>query len=150
MKVASGVERVETAESERALAIAAKELAAELRLTDVLDLITFIRTDNHANLNDLVNSSAELYFKPGTIAYGWGADVSLGWAGSPTVSLNLEFRHQEMTAFFDLILGPSKAGIALRHLAHDGSASTPSESAQRLTAAIADARLPARSFADLS
>ena len=66
-----------TAESEKALAAAAKEFAAELRLTDVVDLITFIRTENHPNLNDLVNSSAELYFKPGTLSYGWAADVDV-------------------------------------------------------------------------
>ena len=67
----------DSAESERALAAAAKEFAAELRLTDVVDLITFIRTENHPNINDLVNSSAELYFKPGTLSYGWAADVDL-------------------------------------------------------------------------
>ena len=151
MKVGARLaENSETAESERALAVAARELAAELRLTDVLDLVTFIRTENHANLNDLVNSSAELYFKPGTLSYGWGADVSLGWTGNPTVSLNLEFRHQQVTAFFDLILGTNKAGIALKHVAHDESPAKASDYSQRLIEAIADARLPARSLADLA
>ena len=52
---------------EKALAAVARELAVELRLTDLVDLVTFIRTDNHPNINDLVNSSAELYLKPGTL-----------------------------------------------------------------------------------
>ena len=133
------------AESEKALATAAKEFAAELRLTDIVDLITFIRTENHPNLNDLVNSSAELYFKPGTLSYGWAADVNLRWAGSPTVKLDLEFRHQSVIAFFNLILEPERAGIVLKHVADATPASVPAEQSRRLIEAIADARLPQHS-----
>jgi hypothetical protein len=130
------------AESEKALAAAAKEFAAELRLTDVVDLITFIRTENHPNLNDLVNSSAELYFKPGTLSYGWAAEVDVAWGGSPTVRLDLEFRHKSVTAFFNLILEPKRAGIVLKHVADEARASIPAEQSRRLIEAIADARLP--------
>jgi hypothetical protein len=143
----SGKQGEDTAEGERALAAAAKEFAAELRLTDVVDLITFIRTENHANLNDLVNSSAELYFKPGTLSYGWAANVDVCWARSPTVRLDLEFRHQQVTAFFDLILESRQAGIRLKHIAHEAPAAAPSEHSRRFIEAIADARLPNRSGA---
>jgi hypothetical protein len=130
------------AAGEKALAAAAKELAAELRLTDVVDLVTFIRTENHPNLSDLVSSSAELSFKPGTIAYGWAADVRLAWSGSPTVRLDLEFRHKDVTAFFDLILEPQRAGVELKHIAGEAGAAAPAERSRRLIEAIADARLP--------
>ena len=49
----------------------------------MVDLITFIRTENHPNINDLVNSSAELYLKPGTLSYGWAAEVDMRWTGAP-------------------------------------------------------------------
>ncbi len=150
MKIDLAANRSEdTSEGERALALAAKEFAAELRLTDVVDLIAFIRTENHANLNDLVNSSAELYFKPGTLSYGWAANVDMRWQGSPTVSLDLEFRNQHVTAFFDLVLEPRQAGIRLKHIAHEMPASAPSEHSRRFIEAIADARLPNRLANDL-
>ena len=104
------------ADREKALADVAKELAAELRLTDVVDLITFIRTDNHPNINDLVNSSAELYLKPGTLSYGWAAEVDMRWTGTPSVKLDLEFQNRQVTAFFKLILEARQAGVELSHV----------------------------------
>jgi len=129
-------------EIEKALAEAARGLAAELRLTDIVDLITFIRTENHPNLSDLVNSSAELYFKPGTLAYGWAADVELRWTSAPIVRFDLEFRHRDVTAFFDLILEPRLAGIELKHVAYEAAGDDRAGNARRLLDAVADARLP--------
>jgi hypothetical protein len=131
----------EKSAGEAALANAAREFAAELRLTDVVDLITFIRTENHPNINDLVNSSAELYFKPGTLSYGWAAEVDLPWAGSPTVRLDLEFRHNSVQAFFDLILEPKRAAIVVKHIADGTPNAVPAEQSRRLVEALADARL---------
>ena len=126
---------------ERALAGIAKELAAELRLTDVVDLITFIRTENHPNINDLVNSSAELYLKPGTLSYGWAAEVDMRWTGTPTVKLDLEFQHRQVTAFFKLILEPRQAGIELRHVEFESPSRVASDNMRRFHEAVADARL---------
>jgi hypothetical protein len=127
---------------EKALAAVAKELAAELRLTDVVDLITFIRTENHPNINDLVNSSAELYLKPGTLSYGWAAEVDMPWTGKPTVKLDLEFQHRQVTAFFKLILEPRQAGVELSHVEFEAPSETPTDNTMRLIEAVADARLP--------
>ena len=55
------------------------DVATELRLVNVLDLIAYVHADRSANLEDLVNSSAELYFKPGTLRYGWAADLDVRW-----------------------------------------------------------------------
>jgi len=134
---------------ERALAMVAKELAAELRLTDVVDLITFIRTENHPNINDLVNSSAELYLKPGTLSYGWAAEVNMRWAGSPIVKLDLEFHHRQVTAFFKLILQARQAGVELSHVDFETPGRIPSEDTRRLMEAVTDARLPSGSHPEL-
>jgi hypothetical protein len=130
-----------SAESEKALAAAARELAAELRLTDLVDLITFIRTENHPNLSDLVSSSAELYFKPGTLSYGWAAEVDMRWTGTPKVKLDLEFRHNQVTAFFNLVLEPRQAGVELKSIAFEPPVPAPPDNTRRFIDAIADARL---------
>jgi hypothetical protein len=139
-------EKSHVVDREKALASVAKELAAELRLTDVVDLITFIRTENHPNINDLVNSSAELYLKPGTLSYGWAAEVDMRWTGKPKVKLDLEFQHRQVTAFFKLILEPSQAGVELRHVEFEAP-STASDNTMRLIEAVADARLTERARA---
>ena len=54
-------------ERERILADALIDVASELRLTDVAELINLIRNDESANLADLVNSSTELFYKRGTM-----------------------------------------------------------------------------------
>ena len=58
---------------ERIIADALIDVASELRLTDVAELITLIRNDQDANLADLVNSSTELFFKSGTLRYALSA-----------------------------------------------------------------------------
>jgi hypothetical protein len=133
------------ADREKALAAVAREVAAELRLTDVADLVTFIRTDNHPNINDLVNSSAELYLKPGTLSYGWAAEVEMRWTGNPSVKLDLEFQHRQVTAFFKLILEARQAGVELSHVEFEAPSGVPAENTRLLIEAVADARLPGRS-----
>ena len=107
----------------------------------MVDLITFIRTENHPNINDLVNSSAELYLKPGTLSYGWAAEVDVRWTGAPAVRLDLEFQNRQVTAFFKLILEPRQAVIELRHIEFEMPSEAPAENTRQLIDAIADARL---------
>ena len=54
---------------ERVIAAALIDVASELRLTDVAELINLIRNDETANLADLVNSSTELFYKSGALRY---------------------------------------------------------------------------------
>jgi hypothetical protein len=138
----NAAEREDTTARETALAGAVKEFAGELRLTEIVDLITFIRTENHPNIGDLVNSSAELYFEPGSLCYGWGADVDMPWTGSPSVKLDLEFRHRQVTAFFRLTLQPRQAGIDLIHIAFEKPDSDPAINTRCLEEALREARRP--------
>ena len=54
---------------EKIIAESVVDVATELRLADVCDLMLFIRCEQTANIEDLVNSSTELYFKNGTLKY---------------------------------------------------------------------------------
>src|SRR5262245_23004885 len=93
-----------TVERERALADGIKEVASELRLIEAADFVAFLRTEQLANIANLVNSSTELYFKPDTIKFGLSGDVHLPWGSAPTVSLDMEFHHMQVNVYFRLRL----------------------------------------------
>ena len=72
-----------TLEREKALADGLRDVAAELRLIDATDLVAYLRTEQFGNIANLVNSSTELYFRPGTLAFGLSGDVQLKWGETP-------------------------------------------------------------------
>lgn len=128
-------------EREKIIADAVQGVAAELRLVDLAILARYVHAEQHGNIDDLVASSTELHFKPGTLRYGLRADVDLHWGGMPAVSLDLEFTHQDVSAFFNLILGSLNAGIDVQAITFDGPPRSPAENTRRLQEALADARL---------
>lgn len=136
-------------ERERILAEAIAPVAAEIRLVDVSILARDIAQGKHGNIDDLVASSTELYFKPGTLRYGLRADVDLRWGTAPAVSLDLEFVHREVTVFFCLTLGSVKAAIDIHAVTVAGAAASPAENTERLRAALQDARLVRHPVSDV-
>jgi hypothetical protein len=129
---------------ERIIANALIDVASELRLTDAAELVAMIRNDHAANLADLVNSSTELFFKSGTLRYALSASVTAPWDGTPVVSLDMEFRHAMVSAFFRLTIGQRQAGIEIVDVLFDEKGLTHRAKAERLMAALQGARLPAR------
>jgi hypothetical protein len=119
-----------------------RDMAGELRLIDVADLIAYIRTERFANIEDLVNSSAELFFKEGTVSFAWGGDLDVKWGLPPTIVLGMEFRHMSVTVFFDLSLKYINGGVEIYHICFDNPSDDPEVNTRRLAEAIADARLP--------
>lgn len=130
-----------TFERERALGQGVRELASDLRLVEPADYIEFVRSERFANIANLVASSAELFFKPGTIFFGHSGDIDLQWDHSPTVALDMEFRHMRVSVHFRLVLEAHHAGVEITYLSFDGASGEPDENTQRLVEAIADARL---------
>ncbi|WP_372425394.1 hypothetical protein [Salinarimonas chemoclinalis] len=128
-------------EREKILADAVQGVAAELRLVDLAVLARYVHAEQHGNIDDLVASSTELFFKPGTLRYGLRADVDLRWGGMPAVSLDLEFAHQDVTVFFNLVLGSLNAGIDIQAVTFEGPPRSPQENTRRLADALADARI---------
>ena len=116
--------------------------ATELRLADPTEFIMLVRGEQAANISDLVNSSSELFFKKGALRYALAAECALGWGSTPSVSLDMEFRHDSVTAFFRLIIG----GRARRWRCSTSCSRMRTQPGlgdhnARLCAAIADARL---------
>ena len=118
-------ERPGLKEREKIVADAIQGVAAELRLVDLDILARYVHGAQHGNIDDLVASSTELHFKPGTLRYALRADVDLHWGGMPAVSLDLEFAHQDVNVFFNLILGSLNAGIDVQAITFDGPPRSP-------------------------
>lgn len=133
---------MDLAEHERLLGEAVVGVATELRLSDPTEFILLVRGEQEANISDLVNSSSELYFKKGVLRYGLAADCALGWGSTPSVTLDMEFRHDCVTAFFRLILGGQRAAVeVLEVLLEDDDCEMSAYTADRLRRAIDLARL---------
>ncbi|MGI9410590.1 MAG: hypothetical protein ACR2OV_10990 [Hyphomicrobiaceae bacterium] len=101
---------------EMVIAAAMREFAAELRMINVIDLVVFVETEQHGNIDNLVNSSAEMFFMPGSLAFANFAYVDLDWSRPPTVVLSLNLNHPDLTVFFDLRLTDNFAEIDLNHI----------------------------------
>jgi hypothetical protein len=125
----------------RALNEAIAPVGDEMRLVEVADLVTFIHSQQLANIQDIVNSSVELFFKPGTLSFGWTADLELDWDRAPTVILGMEFRYEDIWIVFKMILSGSETRVAIELLSFENSTGDPEQDTQRLIEVIADARI---------
>jgi hypothetical protein len=126
---------------EQVLAESVADVATELRLVNVIDLIGYVRAERVANLEDIVNSSAELYFRHGALRYAWSADVEVAWDAPPCVSLNMEFHWTGVTAFFRLRLDAALAGVEILYLALESAGSDNRERLRLFDLSLAEARL---------
>jgi hypothetical protein len=126
---------------EKAFGDAMIDVATELRLTDLNELIMMIGTGQSANIADLVDSSTELYFRRGSLRYALHAECSVRWQVTPVVKFDVEFRHEHVCAFFRLVIGENQAGIEIQDVLFDESGLAPGQRYERLVAALDDARL---------
>lgn len=131
-------------EREKALAEGLRDVASELRLIDPADFIAYIRTEQFGNLRNLVNSSTEMFFKPGTICFGLSGEVDLPWGCAPCISLDMEFHHLNVSAYFRLVLQSLHAGIEISYVSFEGGSEDPDQNTRRLIEALEDARVAPR------
>jgi hypothetical protein len=124
----------------RALARAMAPVAAELRLINAADLVAYIHEERFANIQDLVNSSAELFFKPGTVSFGWSADVEVDWNSAPVVALGMEFRHRCVWLVFKLVLRALQAEVTIVHASLARTAGGAKQDLELLLETIDDAQ----------
>jgi hypothetical protein len=124
-----------------ALGSAFEPVANELRLVDVADYVAYIHAEKFANIQDIVNSSVELFFKSGTLSFGWNAEYELDWNSLPVITLGMEFRHRSVWLVFKLILRALQTNVTVEHLSLGKTSGDPRQDMAALIAAIADARL---------
>ena len=118
-----------------------REVVSELRLVDVADYIAFIRLEQHGNLADIVESAAELYLMPGTLGFGHGGDVNIGWGGEPTITLDLQLKPRGATIYFALKLSALKASVEVNYVAFDEPSPDPAENTRFLAEALEGSRI---------
>jgi len=127
-------------EREKILAEAISPVATELRLLDAGDLISLLRMECYGNLADLVSSSAELYFHPGTINFGAGGEYTLEWNGTPQVVLDLEIKPKGVSVYARLTLADTQAGIEIDHIAFQEPQDNPEDNTLFLERSLREAR----------
>ena len=104
-----------------------RDVATELRTIDLVDLVSYIRFGSFATLDDLIQSSTELFYKAGTISFAWTARADIGWEDLPTVTVGLEFRHAAISVFFDLSLRAFDQSVKVCGIMFDDPVATPAD-----------------------
>ena len=129
---------------ERALGESLTGVASELRLVDAADFIAFIRMRQTANLRNIVQSSTELHFKPGTLRLAEEAASESGWATPPLIALPMEFQHGGVRVYFKLELAAHAAAVALQSVVAEAGVSEFREIEIKLHDALRDAKIRRR------
>ncbi|MCB1463484.1 MAG: hypothetical protein KDJ90_13900 [Nitratireductor sp.] len=131
---------------ELAILAACEELAEELMLVDPADYICLLQTGNMASLADLVSSSIEPFFDEKALSFACSGGFDLSWSRAPAVSLDFEFLHAGIFAFFRMILSRAGADVELNHISFEQVGQTPEANTDHLRQALETARVrkPAR------
>jgi len=116
-------------------------VAADLRLIDLPDLVSYLKTGQIASVGTLVQASIELSFKPDTLKFGHSGDVYLEWGALPRVSFDMEFHHQSVHVYFRLMLEAEEAGVEITYISFEGESFGPAHNTTRLHRALGEARL---------
>jgi hypothetical protein len=125
---------------ERMLGAALRDFASELRLADAADFAAFIRIGHMPNLQSLVQSSAELYFQPGTLELAEPGELDLDWSQPPLVTLPMKFRHAGVRVYFRLRLAAASAAVEVESVSADNGAAGE-ELLRRVQGALDSARI---------
>lgn len=123
------------------VARAIEGVVAELRLVDIADYVAFIRLERFANISDIVDSAAELFFMPGTLRLGHGGEAHIGWSGASRIVLDLELRPCGVTVYFTLSLGETHAGVEVNYIAFEQPAADPDDNTIFLEQSLQTARI---------
>jgi hypothetical protein len=76
------------------------------------------------------------------LKYALAAGCSVRWDSSPTILLDMEFRHAAVSVFFRLVLSQSRAAVEVIDIFFDDADLGQDAQTQRLMEAVADAKLP--------
>ncbi len=124
---------------EALIASAMRPVAAELRLCDLSSLARHILSNEAANLTDLLESSSELYFKPGTLTYAGTSSIDLNWNGDVRVCLHMRFVNEGVSVMFQLFLLALNSAVDVKFIAFDHPSQDWQENTKRLEAALVNA-----------
>ena len=134
----------------RLLANALADVVDEIRLIEPGDMIAYVHGRHWATIADLVESSTEMFFREGALSFSCSAVVDVGWTFPPSISLDMEFQGEAVTAFFTLVLSAHDSIVDLNALWFSAPREDEATATADLAKALADARLvPAMRRIDL-
>jgi hypothetical protein len=134
----------------RIIADGLADVFEELHAIELVDLVGHIRSSEYAAIEDLLQSSTELFFKDGTLTFAWNARVDLPWDGVPTVTLGMEFKNQTVSAFFNMSFQAHEQVVQVVGILFDPECRDAAERRFRLRQALVDAHLPRKAVGRLN
>lgn len=123
---------------EEVLGAKLRPVLTELFMTNAATLVAYVCRSQTANISDLVESSTELVLRPGLLRYSGGAALEFDWGLPPALTLPMEFLHQTLTAFFQIVFEGHSVGVELLGI-HFNDAVADKEIQRCFAAAVADA-----------
>ena len=126
---------------QEAIANALTEFIEDLKLVDVVDFIAYIRTDQHGNIEELINTSSELYFKEGCLRYSMAAQAEVEWETTPRICLDLEFFNKGVWIYFTAVLAWPDNAVNVSYVEVPEAAGNKDKETELLLEALKDARL---------
>ncbi|WP_068082088.1 hypothetical protein [Polycladidibacter stylochi] len=128
------------AQREAIVAEAIRPVAAELRLVELTSLARHVLGNETANLEDLIGSSSELYFKQDTLKFASTSTIDISWSGETSICLHMSFANRGVCILFHLILLPLNSAVEVKYIAFDNPSEEPLINTQRLKEALDDAK----------
>lgn len=115
-------------------------IVPELKLVDPADFIAYIHDEHFANITDIIDAATELHFYPHTMQFGNGGSYELEWNTPPTITLDMEFSNEGVTAYFRLVMSPEGFGVELDNVVFENPQDDEADTRQ-LMDALNNARL---------
>ena len=106
----------------------------ELKLVDPADFIVFIHDEHFANISDIIDAATELHFYPHTVRFANGGNYQLDWNTPPTITLDMEFSNDGVTAYFHIIMSPEGFGIELDNVVFENPQDDEADTRQLIDA----------------
>ena len=65
------------------------------------------------------------------MSFGRSGDIDVKWGATPTVSLDMEFHHMQVSVYFRLLLEALQAGIEIDYISFEAGSADPDENTLR-------------------
>jgi hypothetical protein len=101
---------------EEVLACNIKDVVADFCLVDAEIIRSYVCNQLHGNMDEIVSSCAELFFKGHTLSYARAAGISTAIGHPPCVVLDMEFAHDMVSVDFKLVLGEHSVGVHINRV----------------------------------
>lgn len=113
----------------------------DLKLVDAGDYVAYLHEECYANISDIIDAATELHFFPNTLRFAGGGDFVLDWDTPPTISLDMKFSNQGVSAAFRLTMSSTVFHIELDMIDFKNADENPEINTGRLITAFEDARI---------